>query len=141
MARNRADELQLFCHLFADDRKMEGKSADVDLKQWGLDKMAAWAIQNSMLLNAAESQYLYFGLNLPSTLLFPYSIGGEIPRPQIPCTKDLEVLLDCFLSTSPQIHAALTKARGHALITQAHFRKACPSNVSSLVLRNGSSSP
>lgn len=74
------DGLPLFCRLFADTTKMKGNSLNVCLVQRGLDKMAAWAFQNAMLLSTAKS---HFGLKSPPTLLFRNSISDAIPLPKV----------------------------------------------------------
>lgn len=126
--------LQLVCRLFANDTKIGGKNADVDLTQRVLDKTTACAFRNAMVLNAAKSQYLYFEPNALPTIIFTYSTVDAIPLTQVHCTKDLGVQVDCSLSLSPQIDATAMKVNecllsSCALSESSTFKFVTPNTV------------
>lgn len=66
-----------FSYCVVDKKKMGEKISDVDLIQKDLDKTAASANQNGMLLNAAKRRHLHSG-NV-HTLLFLNSVDVHIP--------------------------------------------------------------
>lgn len=53
--------LSLFFQLFVIDTSMGGKSVDVELNRWVLDKIGAYSDQNTMLVKTIERAHLHFG--------------------------------------------------------------------------------
>lgn len=77
-----------------------------------------------------------FQTKSPTSLLFPNATDDAVPLSQFHCINDLELLVDCLRSHSPQIDTLLTKARG-CLLSSGTFTI----NVIFLLLHNATSSP
>lgn len=71
----------------------------------------------------------------------PYiSTRNAVPLPHAHNTKDLEVTMDCSLSSSYQIDAVVTNVRGMLVFLRHTFRR-LSLDFSSLVCNNGRFSP
>lgn len=86
------------------------------------DNVVECAVRNSMHLNEANSQYMRFKPNTPPTLLFSNSAGGTAFLSDVHWIKGLGVIVNCLLSVSPYIVAAVLLARGMLAIIRRTFR-------------------
>lgn len=91
--------------MFTDDPKMVGITADVEIIQSYLLKMAEWVVRNGMILNASKIQYQHFGPSPSLSLLFPNQNGIHVPLPQVMVKKDLNVIVDAAVAKSMKMLA------------------------------------
>lgn len=91
-------DFQLFYQMLVDDTKLEARCKCILWIQFDFDRTAEWTDCMCMLLNAAKSQLLHFGMHFCPFMLFPGLNSIPVPIPLAYHVEALGILVDSSFS-------------------------------------------
>lgn len=105
-----SDEIQSYCHIFADDTKVFNKARNSSILQSDLDHLQRWSERWNLYFNASKCNVLHMGRKNPTCKYVLESNGLEVEINKCEQEKDLGVIFDSDLSFDAHVQSCISKA-------------------------------